>query len=250
MVSLAVRRKWGICVFGLLGLAGAASGQDLEPRAYSNAPVGLNFLLAGYTHAEGGIATDPTAAIQNAELTIHGPIVAFARTLGVAGRSAKIDVIVPYGFLSGSADVAGEPLEREVSGLWDPKVRFSINLYGAPALAAREFANYRQDWIIGASLQVGFPLGQYDDTRVVNLGNNRWSIRPEFGVSKALGPWIFELTMAATMYTDNDDYPGDRTREQDPVGSVQTARGPHVSFADLGGPRRDLLCRRCDDDRG
>ena len=145
----------------------------------------------------------------------------YARTFGIAGRSAKIDVVAPYGFLSGSADVAGQPREREVSGLWDPKVRLSVNFFGAPALSAREFASYRQDWIVGASLQVGLPIGQYDDTRVVNLGNNRWSIRPEVGVSKAFGRWVLELALGATVFTDNDDYPVGRTREQDPVGSMQ-----------------------------
>jgi len=202
-------------------LAASAAAQDLEPRAYSNAPVGLNFLISGYTYIEGGIATDPAGPIQNAQLEVHGPIAAYARTLDVAGKSAKIDVVVPYGFLSGTADVAGEPREREISGLWDPRVRFSINLYGAPALAPRDFATYHQDWIVGVSLQVGMPLGQYDDTRVVNLGNNRWSFKPEVGVSKVVGRWSCEVAAAATLYTDNDDYPGDRTRQQDPVYSIQ-----------------------------
>ena len=146
---------------------------------------------------------------------------AYARSLDVAGRAAKIDFVVPYGFLSGSADVAGEPREREVSGLWDPRLRFSMSIFGAPALAPREFASYRQDWILGWSVQVGLPLGQYDDTRVVNLGNNRWSVKPELGVSKALGRWALELAAAMTFYTDNDDYQGGRTREQDPVYTIQ-----------------------------
>lgn len=198
-----------------------ASAQELEPRAYSNAPVGLNFLVTGFSYIEGGIATDPAAPIENAELAVWSPVLGYARTLGVAGRSAKFDVVVPYGFLSGTADVAGQPLDREVSGFWDPKLRFSMNVFGAPALAPQEFARYRQDWIMGMSVQVGLPLGQYDDTRVVNLGNNRWSIKPELGVSKAVGRWILELAAGATFYTDNDDYFGDQTREQEPVYSVQ-----------------------------
>jgi hypothetical protein len=200
----------------------AASPQEIEPRAYSNAPVGLNFLVTGYTFVGGGIATDPASPIENAELDVHGPVLAYARSLGVAGKSAKIDVVVPYGFLSGTADVAGEPREREVSGLWDPKVRFTLNFFGAPALAPSEFARYQQNWIVGASVQVGAPIGQYDNVRLVNLGNHRWSIRPEIGVSKSLGPWNVELAAGATMFTDNDTYFPDQTREQDPVYSVQS----------------------------
>jgi hypothetical protein len=96
-----------------------------------------------------------------------------------------------------------------------------MNLFGAPALTPREFASYRQDWIVGVSLQVSVPLGQYDDQRVVNLGTHRWSVKPEVGVSKAMGRFVLDLAAGATFYTDNDDYPGDRTREQEPVYSVQ-----------------------------
>lgn len=198
-----------------------ASAQELEPRAYSNAPVGLNFLVTGVSYLEGGIATDPAGPIENAELAVWGPVVGYARTLDVAGRSAKVDIVVPYGFLSGTADVAGQPRERGVAGFWDPKLRFSLNFFGAPALAPQEFARYRQDLIMGLSVQVGVPLGQYDDERVVNLGSHRWSIKPELGASKALGLWTLELAAGATFYTDNDDYFADQTREQEPVYSVQ-----------------------------
>lgn len=210
-----------VIVLVLLLVPARASAQELEPRAYSNAPVGLNFLVTGVSYLAGGIATDPAGPIENAELAVWGPVVGYARTLDVAGKSAKVDVVVPYGFLSGTADVAGQPREREVSGLWDPKVRFSMNFFGAPALAPQEFARYRQDWIVGMSLQVGAPLGQYDDERVVNLGSHRWSIKPELGVSKALGRWTLELAAGATFYTGNDDYLGDQTREQEPVYALQ-----------------------------
>jgi hypothetical protein len=69
--------------------------------------------------------------------------------------------------------VAGQPRERNVSGLNDPRFRFSVNFYGSPALSLREFASYRQDLIIGASVAVSAPLGQYDRDKLVNLGNNR-----------------------------------------------------------------------------
>jgi hypothetical protein len=203
-------------------LAASASAQELEPRAYANAPVGLNFFISGYTYIAGEVATDPALPIENAELSVHGPFAAYAHSFGVAGKAAKVDVVVPYGILSGTADVAGQPRERDVSGLWDPRVRFSINLYGAPALAPREFASYRQNWIVGASVQVGIPVGQYDDTRVVNLGNHRWMLKPEVGVSKALGRWSFEFSAAASLFADNDDYLENRTRSQEPVYSLQT----------------------------
>jgi len=75
--------------------------------------------------------------------------------------------------------------------------------------------------IVGASLQVGAPLGQYDPSRLVNLGNNRWSFKPELGLSKALGAWTLEGKLAATLFTDNNDFFGGGHRSQDPVYSGQ-----------------------------
>jgi hypothetical protein len=100
-------------------------------------------------------------------------------------------------------------------------LRFSVNFYGAPALSLEEFADYEQDLIIGASLQVSVPVGQYDADKLLNIGTNRWTIRPELGVSKALGPLTLELDVGASFYTDNDDFLGGNTRAQDPLYSVQ-----------------------------
>ena len=96
-----------------------------------------------------------------------------------------------------------------------------MNLYGAPALALKEFAAYRQDLIVGASLRVTAPLGQYDDAKAVNLGTNRWSFKPEVGVSKALGRWTLETTAAVTLYTDNTDFFHGNTISQDPLYSLE-----------------------------
>ena len=143
------------------------------------------------------------------------------RTLDIGGKSAKFDVILPYSSFSANGLVAGRPREREMSGLGDPRFRLSINLLGAPALSAQEFANYQQDLIVGASLQVSAPLGQYDDTKLLNLGNNRWSFRPELGISKAWGPWTVEVAPSVTFFTDNTDFFGDRTLSQAPIYAVR-----------------------------
>jgi Putative MetA-pathway of phenol degradation len=218
-----------VMVVGLLLLARVgtvAYAQDLEPRAYVNTPVGLNFLIAGYGYLTGGVATDPSLPLENAHLHAHTTTLAYARALDVWGTSGKVDVIVPYAWLSGSAEVMGQPREREVSGFADPRLRFSVNLYGAPALTLPEFASYKQDLIIGASLQVSAPLGQYDADKVVNIGTNRWSFKPEVGISKAVGPLTLELTTGVTLYTDNHDFFGGKTRAQAPIYSVQG----HVSY--------------------
>ena len=198
-----------------------ANAQDAEPRLYTNAPVGLNFLILGHLYSEGKIAFDPSSSITDAEFHSNTEALAYVRTLDIGGKSAKFDVILPYSSFSASGLVAGRPREREMSGLGDPRFRLSINFLGAPALSAQEFASYQQDLIVGASLQVSAPLGQYDDTKLLNLGNNRWSFRPELGISKAWGPWTVEVVPSVTLFTDNPDFFGARTLSQAPIYAVR-----------------------------
>jgi len=205
----------------LLFVAAQAHAGEIEPRAYVNTPVGINFLLAGYAYTDGGLSTAGSSPIKDAQLKMNTGALAYARTLDVWGNSGKFDVILPYSQLSGNAMVDGQPRERDVSGFHDPLFRFSVNFYGAPALSLQEFADYRQDVIIGASVQVSAPLGQYDKDRLVNLGNNRWFVRPDIGISKAWGAFTVELSTGVFFFSNNDDYFGGNTLEQDPVSSTQ-----------------------------
>ena len=205
----------------LFPAASAVRAQDIEPRAYSNAPVGVNFLIGGYAYTRGGIAFDTSLPIVDASLHTSNAVLAYARVLDLWGKSAKFEAVVPYAWLSGSAVFRGESVDRVVNGFSNATLRLSVNLYGAPALTLKEFRDYEQDLIIGASLRVGVPWGQYDDTRLVNIGTNRWSFKPEVGASKAIGPWTLEVTAAATLFTGNRDFYGGRTRAQDPIYSFQ-----------------------------
>jgi hypothetical protein len=205
----------------LAGIAPSARAQDIEPRAYSNAPVGVNFLIAGYAYTRGGLSFDPAVPITDANLNTSNAVLAYATVLDLWGKSGKFDAIVPYTWLSGTAKYQGEPVERIVDGFARPAFRLSVNLYGAPALTLKEFAGWEQDLIIGASLQVSPSLGQYDAGRLVNIGTNRWSFKPEIGVSKVVGPWTLEIQVAATFFTDNADFYGGKTRSQDPLYSLQ-----------------------------
>lgn len=204
-----------------LGASSSPRAQDMEPRAYSNAPVGLNFLIAGYAYTRGGLAFDTAVPVTNPQLTTSNAVLAYARVLDFWGKSAILNVIVPFTGLTGTAEFAGQTVPRDVSGFADPMFKLSVNLYGAPALSLKEFAGYEQDLIVGVSLRVTAPMGQYDDTKVVNLGTNRWSFKPEVGVSKALGRWTLEATAAATLYTDNKDFFHGNTRSQDPLYSLE-----------------------------
>lgn len=207
--------------FAQLLPASETQAGEIEPRAYVNTPIGINFLLAGFSYSDGGLSTEASSPLKDAQLEMPSGLLAYARSLDIWGKSGKIDVIVPFSHLSGSATVAGETRERSVSGFNDPRFRFSVNLYGAPALSLKEFASYRQDVIIGASIQVSAPLGQYDEDKLVNLGNNRWFVKPDIGISKAWGDFSLELSSGVFLFTENDAFFGGRTLEQDPVFTAQ-----------------------------
>ena len=126
---------------------------------------------------KGSVLTDPSLPLENVSNEAHVGVFAYATTLNVLGKSAKFDVIVPYTSLAAKGLVFGMPRERYVTGFADPAFRFSMNFIGAPALTAAEFKDYRQDFILGASLRVTAPLGQYDSDKLVNIGTNRWSLQ-------------------------------------------------------------------------
>ena len=174
----------------------------------------------------GDLAFDPSAPIDEASAVIDTTAFAFTRTFGLAGRLANAGVMLPVigGHLEGL--YLGEPAEVSRFGLGDPRLRLAINLYGAPAVAPQAFTPYRQRGILGVSVTVAPPLGQYDSTKLINLGNHRWSVKPEVGVSHAFDRWVVEAMAGVWLFTDNADFLGGRTREQDPITATQL----HVTF--------------------
>jgi hypothetical protein len=197
--------------------AAAAAAQELEPGAYQNVPIGVNVVIAGYGYSTGNVLFDATLPVEGATATIHSVAFGYLRTIDIFGRAAKFDVLVPVTSAHFEGFVGGEFRTRSPKGLADPRVRLSVNLLGSPALDLPEFARYRQRTILGASLQLAVPAGQYDADRAVNLGAHRWGFRPEVAVSQAYARWIFEGSAGAWLFTENDDYFGGSTLAQRPL---------------------------------
>lgn len=197
------------------------SAQSIEPRAYSPAPVGTNFAIVAYSEAQGAIPTDPALPLSDIDLKIRGVLAGYSRALNLFGKSAKVDLIVPYGQLKGKATFLGQPAERNVSGFGDPMVRLTILFHGAPAMNAQQFRGYRQDLLLGASVQVAIPIGQYEETKLLNLGGNRWMIKPELGAAKSWGRWTIEVAAGATFFGANDEFLGNHKRTQKPIYAAQ-----------------------------
>ncbi len=196
-----------------------SDAQSLEPRAYADVPAGVNFLIVGYAYTEGALAD--SLPVTNSHLDTSSGVAGLFTFAGSVGKVAKFDANIPYTFISGHADYMGQTLSRSINGFGDPAFRLSVNLYGAPALTPAEFASYRQDLVIGASLQIVAPWGHYDSTKVVNIGANIWTFKPEVGASKALGRWTLEVQTAVTLFTDNENFYNGNKRSQDPLYQLQ-----------------------------
>jgi Putative MetA-pathway of phenol degradation len=205
----------------LLLMPVSASAQELEPGAYWPIPRGLNIITVINNFNWGDVAFDPAAPIDEASARINTTALAFTRAFSLRGRSANAGVVVPIigGHIEGL--YLGEPAEVRRFGQGDPRVRLAVNLYGAPAMTLKEFAAYQHRTIVGVSVTVVPPLGQYDSTKLINLGTHRWSFKPEVGFSRAYGKWVVEGMAGAWFFTDNTEFVGGRTRSQDPIVAMQ-----------------------------
>ncbi|MCL1048183.1 transporter [Shewanella abyssi] len=195
--------------------------QDLEPRSYSNIPIGMNFLVVGAAHSEGELSPAPSVPIENADLTINAGVVGYAHTFALAGRSSKIDMTASRICYKGSADFQGERVSADRCGYGDPNIRLSWNFYGAPALKPQDFAAWQQGFVVGTSLQITIPAGSYEKNKLINSGANRWVFRPGIGMSHKLGDWYYDLIASVRFYGDNDEYFNRVTLQQEPQYTVQ-----------------------------
>jgi len=201
--------------------AAPAAAQSVEPRTYSPAPVGTNFVILAAAKAHGPLETDPTLPISDIDLHVKGVVLGYSRALNFWGKSGKIDIALPYSEMTGKAEFLGTPVERRVAGFSDPSARISVLFHGAPAMTPAEFLTYRQDLIIGASVQLSIPVGNYDRTKLLNLGSHRWAIKPELGIAKSWKKWTLETATGVTFVGANREFLGDHKRMQKPIYSAQ-----------------------------
>ncbi len=226
---------WCLCVLLILGLPFLCFAQELEPRRWSHLPTGKNFAGGAYAYTKADIFFDPVLRIENVEMEMHSWALKYIHTFELFQKSARIDFTQAYqeGRWTGLLD--GVPSSIKRSGLSDSVLRFAINLYGAPPLEGKEFAAYRAkvdvETIVGTALVVHLPTGDYMDDKLINLGTNRFTFRPQLGVVHNRGKWSMELTGAVWLYTDNDDFFNGNKLEQDPLYTLQT----HLIYTFLPG---------------
>jgi outer membrane putative beta-barrel porin/alpha-amylase len=230
-----VRRLFCLTLCLLLAWCWAppAPAQSLSPRAYVITPVTGNALIAQYSYQDGSLQFPGGVPITGATADINVGSLSYYHSFGLLGRSANVDVVVPYASGDFKGTVFDAPRSQDRTGFLDAALRFSVNLIGGPALTPAEFRNWHQSVLLGASLTIVAPTGEYDTTKLINYGSNRWSFKPELGYSQRFGHWLLDVYGGAWLFTSNSEFfshnqyfPGSNYQSENTVGEVEG----HISY--------------------
>jgi hypothetical protein len=181
----------------------AMRGQELAPRAYFITPVNANAITLIESFYTGGVDFNGTIPITGATGRYNILIFSYYHSFGILGRSANISGSLPYAVGHFQGSVLGTQMRIYRSGLMDTAFRVSVNLKGGPAMSLARFAKWKQTTLLGVSLKVVAPTGQYDPTKLVNWGINRWAFKPDFGYSQRWGKTTLDAYGGAWFYTKN-----------------------------------------------
>lgn len=206
--------------------ARSARAQELEPRSYSPSPVGANFVVVGYGNSNGSITFDAGSPISDAHANIDAATVGYSRVFDLAGRQASVSAGLPYVWGNVSGNVFEESRMAHRSGAGDLRLKISTLLVGGPALSRKAFAARTPAPIVGVSLVAVAPTGEYMPDKLINIGANRWALKPEIGLSYPMGRWQADAYAGVWLYADNDDFFGGHRLERDPMSVFQG----HLSY--------------------
>jgi hypothetical protein len=204
--------------------------QDLTPRAYLITPVGSHAVILSTAFNDGRVLIDPTVPIENFKGRFGLPVLAYYQSVNFFGRSSNVTVMLPYVFGNFEGKVNDTLTKVYRSGLADARVRFAVNLRGGPAMGLGEYAKWQEKRLLGASLTVSIPTGQYDPARLVNPGTNRWGFKPEIGFTRRWQRWVADWYVGAWFFTSNSKFfPGTRYKTQKPSGAAEGHLGYYVT---------------------
>ncbi len=221
-----LRCGWGVPCLVLIAVP--AFAQDLDPRAYARAPVNATFLVTGFSASHGGVVSDASLPLTDVHATVETPSLGIGRSFSLFGQTAQAFAALPYSWAQISGNLVGEARQATRAGLSDMRLRLSVLMRGAPAASIVQIAKAPRRTILGASLTLGAPTGQFFPDRLINLGTNRWTVKPEFAVSQPMGArWLIDTYAALWLFTANNSfYPGTSARTQSPTAAFQA----HLSY--------------------
>jgi hypothetical protein len=203
--------------------------QDLSPRAYVIAPLHSNAITITYAYYTGSLLFNGVAPIAGATGTYSVPALTYYHSFGMFGRSSNLNIAIPYAVGTFQGEVVGVGQQIYRSGLLDTTFRLSVNLRGGPVMETREYAKWKEKTLLGTSLKVVVPTGQYDPNKLINWGSNRWAFKPEFGYSRRRKHLVLDAYAGVWLYTANQrsySASGPQPQTQKPIGSFEG----HLSY--------------------
>ena len=229
-------RKFALWLVLAMCPSDVLQAQTLAPRAYVITPLHGNAITLSWSYFDGGLDFNGAIPITGATGTYSIPTISYYHSFGLLGRSANVTGLLPYGVGTFQGSVLGTERQVYRSGLLDLSLRLSVNLKGGPAMAAPQFVKWKQKTLLGVSLTVVAPTGQYDPTHLINWGINKWAFKPELGYSRRWGNWLLDGYGGAWFYTTNSAFyslPNPQPQTQSPIGSFEG----HLSY-DIGKNKR------------
>ena len=203
--------------------------QDLSPRAYVITALRSNAVTLTYAYYSGSVLFNGVAPITGATGTYSVPALTYYHAFGMFGRSSNLNIAIPYGIGTFQGEFIGVSQQIYRSGLLDTTFRLSVNLRGGPAMQAQEYAKWNQKTLLGVSLKVVAPTGQYDPNKLINWGSNRWAFKPEFGYSRRRKHVVLDAYAGVWLYIINQRYyspSGPQPQAEKPIGSFEG----HLSY--------------------
>lgn len=222
------RLLFACLALAVLGLPCRLFAQFTDPRTYDNTPIGVNQLELAYTYAHSNASIDTSIIVAGAKFNLNQGAITYTRLFSFFGRVAWVDASVPLAGLDGS--ITGTNIQGATNGAGDSSYEFAMLLKGGPALSVKKFGSYKPTTTIGVSLTVTAPTGLYRSEKILNLGSDRWSFKPEFAVSHPFGPkqkWEIDGYANAYFYTDNTSYHGVEVLRQQPLPGLEA----HLSYS-------------------
>ncbi len=197
--------------------------QAFEPRILSDIPIKGNIFVASYVYSEGDILLDVASPVQDLESSVNTLVIAYARTFKLFNKLGKIDAIIPYAFADFSGRLNGIAATTSRSGFGDPIIRLSMIIVGSDPLELKDFIKHKPDkFKFGAGIRISPPLGQYDSSKLINLGTNRWTFKIGFGASYTfVNKFVLEGQIKSWFFTQNQDFFNGGTVTQNPLFSAQ-----------------------------
>jgi hypothetical protein len=215
-------------VLAVLHIPSQARAQFNDPRAYENNPVGTNQLELAYTYVNANASLDTSLVVPGAKLNVNQGIIDYTRYFGFFHRLMWVEAGVPIAGLSGS--ISGTNIQGSVTGAGDSSYSLAMLLKGGPALTVEQFKQYQPTSTLGLSLSITAPTGLYQPNKILNLGSDRWSFKPELALSHPFGreqKWEFDAYANVYFYTDNTVYHGKEILRQDPLPGLEG----HISYS-------------------